>query len=394
MHPNPPDFSDAQVDLDLLRQRAYNLRWAEVPADTIALTAADPDFPVAPEIRAAIQEYTAGGYFSYGPAEGLPEFREVIAETMRSRKDIPCTAGTVLPTNSAAFAMFMVARYALQPGDEAIIFDPVDFLFQRSVEAAGGTVRRCPLDAEGRFDPAALEALVTPRTRMIGVCNPHNPTGHVLRKAELEAIAAVALRHELWIMDDCIWSDIIFAPQVHRCMASLGPEVAARTFSVFGFSKSFGLAGLRVGFVVAPDAKVFDELVELSLVRTTAFGVATLSQVAGIAAYRECWYWAEAFLAHLQGQRDYAVARLNAMEGVECHAPEGTYLLFPNVKAYGRSSMDIADHLRENAKVALVPGAARWFGPGAEGHLRICFSTSRGILEEGLNRMEAGLKSL
>lgn len=388
-------FSDGAVRMDLLRERAFNLRWATLPEDVIPLTAADPDFPIAPEIRQAIKDYADGGVFSYGPGEGLPPFRKTIAATLRERRGIDCAYTQVLPTNSAAFGMFLVARYALEPGDEALIFDPVDFLFKTSVQSAGGTPVLIPMDRETRtFDPEQLESLVTPKTKLLCICNPHNPMGRVFTEAELRTLGDLAVKHNLWIMSDEIWSDIVFSPHKYHSIAALSPAYAARTFSVYGFSKSFGLAGLRVGFIVSPNEEIHRQLVTMSQVDTTAFGVSTLSQVAAQTAYEKCWYWVDAFLEHLQENRDYATERLNAMPGVKAVAPEGCYVIFPDITSTGKSSEEMTSFLLEKARVAVVPGAAKWFGPGAEGHIRLCFSTSKGILSEGLDRIESALKSL
>lgn len=388
-------FADHQVDLSLLRKRAYNQRWAMQPADVIPLTAADPDFRVAPEIRAAIHEYVEGGLLGYGPPEGLPEFRQTMAHSVRLRKSIDCGPEHILPTDSAAAAMFLVARYALQPGDEAIIFDPVDFLFGQAVDAAGGTRVYCPVDkSNGVFDLDALPRLITARTRMICVCNPHNPLGRVMTEAELRTIGELAIAHNLVIMCDEIWSDIVYTPHRHISMAALDPAIAAQTITIYGLSKSFGLAGLRVGFLVAPSASVYTALVDLSRIQTTAVGVTTISQVAAVAAYQSAWYWVEAFIQHLQSVRDYAVARLNAMPGITCRSPQGTYVLFPDVSGSGMDSRAAADYLLREARVAVVPGLPRWFGPGAEGNLRICFSTSMGIVREALDRIETALVKL
>lgn len=383
-------FTDAAVDLTTLRARAYNLRWASVAPGVIPLTAADPDFPVAPAITAALKRYLDPGVLSYGPPEGLPGFRASVSDWLATR-GVRRGPECVLATNSAASAMFLAAQYALQPGDEAIVFDPVDFLFGASVEAAGGRVVRCPLDAEGRFDPDALRALVTSRTRLVCVCNPHNPLGRVLRERELAVIGELAVERRLWVMSDEIWSDIVYAPRRHVSTAAISPEVAARTLTVNGFSKTFGLAGLRVGALTAPNARVAAELLERSLAPTTANGVSTLSQVAARAALEEGRPWADAFLRHLRRMRDLAVGRLDAMPGVSCRAPEGTYVVFPDVSALGLDAEVLAERLLERARVAVVPGAPRWFGPGARGHLRLCFATSEGILTEALDRIAAAI---
>ncbi|MDP2872831.1 MAG: pyridoxal phosphate-dependent aminotransferase [Bacillota bacterium] len=386
-------FADNNVKLDLLRRRAFNGRWAMQAPDVIPLTAADPDFPAAPEIRAAIKGYVDDGLLGYGPAEGLPEFKETMARVVAERKGIGCTPGLILPTDSAAAGMFLIARHALEPGDEAIIFDPVDFLFGQAVDAAGGKRVYSPVDkAAGTFDLGGLRRLITPRTRMICVCNPHNPLGRVMTGEELLQIGRLAVDHGLTIMSDEIWSDIVYPPHRHTSMAGLSPEIAERTITVFGLSKTFGLAGLRIGFLVAPTAHAYERLAELSRVRTTAAGVTTLSQVAAVAAYRECWYWVDAFLTHLREMRDYVVGRLNAIPGVDCRKPEGTYVVFPDITGLGMDSQKTADCLLEQARVAVVPGLPRWFGPGAEGNIRLCFSTSRGILTEALDRIERALR--
>ncbi len=388
-------FSDEAVELDILKQRAFNLRWATVPEGTIALTAADPDFPCAPEIRNAIMDYTKSGYFSYGPPEGLPSFRKTVAEGLETRRGIQGSSKQVIPTNSAAYAMFLIAKYVLEPGDEVIIFDPVDFLFKKSVESAGGTPVYCPIEKSfATFNREELRSLVTPKTKMIAVCNPHNPLGHVLTRDELQFIADLAEEHDLYIMSDEIWSDIVFPPAEYISLASLSKEAAKRTFTVYGFSKTFGLAGLRLGFVHCPTEEIAEEVLELSEMRTTAYGVTTLSQIAGEAAWKHAWYYVDEFLEHLTEVRDIAYNWLNAIPGVDCRKPYGTYLMFPDISSFGKTSTEMADYLMKEAKVAVVPGAAKWFGPGAEGHIRICFSTSKKILMEGLDRIEQALVKL
>ncbi|MGB0840039.1 MAG: pyridoxal phosphate-dependent aminotransferase, partial [Chitinophagales bacterium] len=328
-----PYFSHDQINLPILQQRAYNLRWATVEDGVIPLTAADPDFPIAPEIRQAITNYVSTGVLSYGPAEGLPSLRHAIDAYFAQPRQIPSHPDWILPTNSAAHAMFLTAQFALEKGEEAIIFDPVDFLFKKSVESAGGKAVYCPVSAiTGRFDPEVLAKLITDKTRLICVCNPHNPLGKSLTKTELECIADLAIKHNLWIMSDEIWSDIVYSDAQHISIASLSEAVAQRTITIFGFSKSYGLAGLRVGCLLAPNATVFEQIINLSMVRTTAFGVSTLSQIAAQAALEHCDYWLLRFKAHLENMRNYAYQRLIRMPNVSCQKPDGTYVIFPNIR--------------------------------------------------------------
>src|SRR5579872_887492 len=173
-------FDPTLVNLSILRKRAHNLRWATVPADVIPLTAADPDIPCAPQIAAAISRFANERYFSYGPPEGLPEFRESMASFYRSRRDIPASPGWIFPVDSAAFGLYLTCQAFLSTGDEAIIFDPVDFLFRYSIEAAGA--RAIPFaipPGDAAIDFERLERLITKKTRLLCLCNPLNSTGKV-----------------------------------------------------------------------------------------------------------------------------------------------------------------------------------------------------------------------
>jgi aspartate/methionine/tyrosine aminotransferase len=388
-------FGDASVPHEALRRQAFNLRWATQPADVIPLTAADPDFPVAPAVREAIARQARQGLFCYGPAEGLPAFRDACSRFSEERRHCPARPEQVLAVDSAAAGMRQVCAHLLRPGDEAIIFDPVDFLFQAAVEAAGGRVRRLPVDAlSGELALEQLESLVTPRTRLLGICNPLNPVGRVLRQEELERLASLALRHHLVILNDEVWADIVYPPLRFQSVAALGPELAARCWTVHGFSKNYGLAGLRVGCVVTPDAAACAALAHSSLASTTMSGVSTLSQIAAVAALQEADDWLAAWLQHLRRQRDLAVEELGTMPGTRVRAPEGTYVLFPQVEHRGLEPEALTARLLERQRLAVVPGSPRWFGPGAQGHLRLVFSTSEAILREGLSRLRRGLEEL
>lgn len=386
-------FNNENVNITALKKKAFNFRWAEVEEGVIPLTAADPDFPVAEEIVQAITDYIQDGYFSYTPHTGLPEFKKSIADYLNTRKNEHIDPELVLPIDSAARGMYIIAKSVLKEGDEAIVFDPVDFLFRESVSAAGAVPVLFPAQtADGQSDLYRLEDYITPKTKMIGLCNPHNPLGTVYSKEELEIILDLANQHDLWIMNDEIWSDIVYAEQPFTSILSLEPERNRKTLSVFGFSKSFGIAGLRAGCLYAHDPDIFEVLVDNAEVRTTAGGISSLSQIAGIACLDKSRYWVDAFIKHLTKNRDYAAERINAMPRVSCRAPQATYLLFVDIAKTGFSSEEITERLRKEAKLAVVPGTAKFFGPGAEGHIRLCFATSFEILKEGLDRLENWLK--
>ena len=387
------DFTNKSIDFQVLRQRAFNLRWAEVPEGVIPLTAADSDFHPAPEIAEAMIRYIQGGYFSYTPKRGFPEFKEAIAKALWERKQEKVDPELILPIDSAARGMDAIAKAVLEPGDEAIVFDPVDFLFKTSMEAAGAKIVLFPmkLREDGTIDFSDLEQYITPKTKMLGLCNPHNPLGKVYPLADLDHILTLSEKHGFYIMNDEIWSDIVYPDAKFNSILNLGNDRNRRTLSVFGFSKSFGIAGLRAGCVYAQDRELFEKVVEASQVESTIGGISALSQVAGQACVEKCYYWVDQFVDHITGNRDYALERLGAMPGVSCYKPQATFVLFPDISGVGMEAEELVGYLLREHKLSIVPGGAKFFGPGSAGHVRICLATSRELLAQGLDRMEAGI---
>ncbi|PWN61293.1 pyridoxal phosphate-dependent aminotransferase [Chryseobacterium oncorhynchi] len=380
-------FTNNDINFEALKRKAYNGRWATLEDGIIPLTAADPDFRTAPEIEQGIIEYIKDGYLSYGPFSGLPEFKKSVADHFNQEKRGSFLPENVLAVNSAAQGMFLIASYVLQSGDEAIILDPVDFLFKKSVETAGGTVRLCPVDTTtGEIDFEKLVSLITPKTKLISICNPHNPLGKVYSKETLKKVSEIASAHDVWVMSDEIWSDIIYDNKSFHTYSSVSDEAKRKSFTVYGFSKSFGIAGLRIGAVLCNDQEILEDFIEKSNFNSTIEGVSTLSQIAGSVALEKAKPWYKEFLNHLQHNRDLAFKILSRSEIVTPNLPEATFVLFPKIEN-GMSSEQFTQHVLQQGKVAIVPGSERWFGKGAEGHIRICFSTSQEILEEGLNRI-------
>lgn len=380
-------FTNKDINFEALKRKAYNGRWATLEDGIIPLTAADPDFRTAPEIEQGIIEYIKDGYLSYGPFSGLPEFKKNVAEHFNTEKFGNFIPENVLAVNSAAQGMFLIASYVLKPGEEAIILDPVDFLFKKSVETAGGKVVLCPVDTvTGAIDCEKMVSLINPKTKLISICNPHNPLGKVYSKETLKKISEIASSHNLWVMSDEIWSDIVYDNKDFHTYSSVSEEAKKKSFTVYGFSKSFGIAGLRIGAVLCNDQEIFEDFVEKSNFNSTIEGVSTLSQIAASVALERAKPWYREFLTHLQHNRDLAFNLLSQSEVLHPNLPEATFVLFPRIKN-GMSSDDFTQHVLDHGKVAIVPGSERWFGKGAEGHIRICFSTSQEILEEGLNRI-------
>ncbi|KAL3772195.1 hypothetical protein ACHAWU_000543 [Discostella pseudostelligera] len=442
------------VDMKALSTVAYNYRWATLPDGVIPLTAASSDFPVCSAITNALKNHVDAGYFCYGPNEGLPQFRSTFATyfteklvrglaycnnelELEQQEDNKTTLygassidpGQVMATNAAAAAVYAAAAATiLEPGDEALVMSPVDFLLVDSVIALGGVVVRYSIkerlqDGDKNrptFDLAEMESLVTPRTRMLSICNPHNPLGRSFSYLELSALVEFAERHKLCIVSDEVWCDVVHSPRVHLPTMCISQYAAAHTYTIFGFSKSHGLEGLRIGALIAPNEEKLAKVLMLSNTSTTANGASVAAQIAAVAAMTEAGShesgWLASWRLHLHSCVLYTVTRLNAMDGVIANVPEATFvvwadvssLLYPDndcdddgthlVNGDALATVDIEPEfvlmqwLIHEHKVAIIPGLDRFFGPGSIGHIRISVATSKPILDTALDRLELGLK--
>ena len=379
-------FEHSEIDLSVLKDRAYNHRWAEQADGILPLTAADPDFKVAPEITAALNAYITKGYFSYGPAFGYDSFRSSVAGWYKNKHQVAVNMDQVVGFNSAAEALDKVAAVLFKQGGNALIPDPVDFLFQTSIKRNGGSVNTFNFDLHtGRLDIDQLTASIDKDTKAIYLCNPNNPSGHLLNDKDLIEVVKLAEIHDLMIISDEIWIDIYYEEKINS-VAALSDLAQERTIIISGLSKNFGLAGLRVGYCICPTVSFREQLLNISGHEMTIGGLSTLSQVAASTALTSCDYWLHAFRSHLFEVRNLLVDAVNDIPGFKLQSPKGTYLAFIGLDEGVDETMLAAD-IKEKVKLALVPGSARWFGPAASGHLRLCFSTSTEHIEEAIFRL-------
>ena len=388
-------FTHQSINLNLLRERAHNLRWATVQEGVIPLTAADPDFPVAEPIREAVAKYARDGYFSYGPNEGLGSFRESLSKFFIEKRGVNYDPRCILAVDSAASGIHLVCKTLLSKGDEAIIFDPVDFLFKHSIETVQAVAIpfQTPPSA-APIDFSELEYLITPKTKLICLCNPLNPTGKVFTKKELYQLALIAEKYNLTILSDEIWSDIVFSPHEFTSIASLDQSIFNRTITVTGFSKSYGLASVRVGALLIPNIDLYARIFAASMHSSTIRGCNVVGQIAATTALNECSAWLADFVAHLQNMRDLSIERIHQIPGFSCQSPQGCYVAWIDIKKTGMCSAKLQTLLLNDARVAVVPGLNEWFGTGAEGYVRISFATSAEILNEAFNRIQHTISTL
>jgi aspartate/methionine/tyrosine aminotransferase len=265
--------------------------------------------------------------------------------------------------------------------------------FFRAVAATGTKSVYWELDEENgyRFDIDLANEMVTDRTRLVFVCNPHNPTGRVMTKEELKGIADLVVDHDLILMVDELWEDIIYDGRKNTSLASFDSDVSERTITSYGFSKTYGVAGLQVGYLVATNRGMMKRIREIGA--EVLRGTSTLSMTAARALLSdEVTYYKSALMEHLHEMRTLSMRYLKEMGGVTCNKLEGTFLLFPNLKSYGLTSSDMTEHLLKKGRVAVSDGSL--FGSKGEGHIRVNIATSREILLEAFDRIGRALSAI
>jgi aspartate aminotransferase len=343
-----------------------------------------PDFPTPPHIVEAAARAAADGFTRYTSAAGLPSLRALIADKAQTRNGIACTPEHVVVGAGGCCVLYAALFALLDPGDGVLIPDPGWANYPPMVESLGAQVQRYPLVPGQRFDPDldALEAALTDRTRVLVVNSPGNPTGAVHGTPTLEAILDIAARHDVWVLSDEAYEDIVFEGG-HVSPASLGDY--ERALSVFTFSKSYAMTGWRVGYAVAPPqiaraiAQVQEPLVACaSSISQKAAEAALTGPQDVIGEMRESY----------RRRRDAATALLDR-EGIAYVRPRGGFSLMVGLPGPGLDSDAFARTALEDARVAVVPGSA--FGPGGEGMVRAALCVSDETLELGLTRLASAV---
>ncbi len=368
---------------------APGVKWHRDPPDVIPEWLADPDFPTAPFIKKALINAVQDEDFLYGTDV---KAREACADRVNRKNGFKLTKDEIYLTQGVIPAMWLgIKNTGAQPGDEIIVNDPMYFPFFAAVETCQMKPVYWKLDEKDgyRFDTESLKRLITPRTKLIFVCNPHNPTGRVMTKEDLKGIADIAVDKKINIMCDELWDDIVFDDRKHISIATLGPEVADRTITAWGTSKTWGLPGLQFGYVGVTNKETMANIQKIA--KGVLRGSNTLAQDAAVAALdRHSEYWIRDIIKHLHRIRGIATKRFTEMG---CTVPElqGTYLMFPrfNVKM---THDELYKLLFEKAKVSLGTGTE--FGPEGTMHLRMTIATSEAILNEALDRIENTLKTV
>ncbi|MEM3640485.1 MAG: pyridoxal phosphate-dependent aminotransferase [Candidatus Bathyarchaeia archaeon] len=356
----------------------------------VHLEQGEPDFPTPKHICEAAEEAMRRGFTHYTESNGTLELREAIAEKLEKENGISVNPKTeVIVTSGTQEAMFIAAMGFLNPGDEALILDPYYPAYLEDTMLAEAIPVTVPLSEEEnyRVDMEALESKITKKTKMIWLCNPSNPTGHVFSKEDLEVIAEAAKMHNLIVFVDEIYEKLTYDDARHISIGAL-PGMECRTITVNGFSKAYAMTGWRIGYIAANK--------ELSATLRTLHYYATLSpnsisQKAALAALTGPQDCVKEMVKEYDRRRRLVINELNKIKGLSYITPKGAFYVFPNFSKIKKSDEEMALHLLKEAKVVTVPGSG--FGKAGEGHIRISYSASYAEVKEGMKRIRRCLDS-
>ncbi len=357
--------------------------------DVISLGVGEPDFGTAWRVREAAIYGLERGRTTYTSNSGLLELRRAISGALGQRYGVQYDPDAeILITVGVSQGLDLALRALLDPGSEVLIPDPAYVAYPPCVSMAGGVPVWIPTFAEDGFTPRAdeIERRITPRTRVLMLNYPGNPTGAVPDRAALEAIADVVRRHDLVVVSDEIYDRLSYdAP--HISFATL-PGMLERTLLLNGFSKTYGMTGWRVGYAAGP-AELIAAMTRIH--QYTALCASRQAQEAAIEALRVPDRDVQATIDDYAMRRHAIVSGLNRV-GLTCHLPAGAFYAFPSVEATGLSSFDFANRLLHEGRVAVVPGDA--FGPGGAGHVRCAYATGLAQIEQAIERIDRFLHSL
>ena len=362
----------------LVRARALEAQGRNV----VHLEIGEPDFDTPAPITEAAIEALRGGATHYGPSAGLPELREAVAQDSTRRRGVRATPEMVVVTPGAKPILFFVILALVDDGDEVLYPNPGFPIYESMIRYIGGIPVPVRLLEEKAFtlDVGQLCDRVGPKTRLIILNYPHNPTGGIIPESGLRAIAEVAAKYHVPVLSDEIYSRILYDTE-HKSIASM-PGMESLAIVLDGFSKTYAMTGWRLGYGIMP-APMAQVVAKLQTNATSC--TATFSQLAAVQALRGDQSSVEAMVAEFRRRRDAIVDGLRAIPGFTCARPKGAFYVFPNITRTGYGSKVLADKLLDQAGVACLSGTA--FGEFGEGHLRFSYANSMENIQEALRRI-------
>jgi aspartate/methionine/tyrosine aminotransferase len=357
--------------------------------DIIHLEVGEPDFITPANIIGAATDALKEGWTKYGPSPGLPQLREVIAEDVSRTRGIKVSADQVVVTPGAKPIMFFTILVLVDEGDEVIYPNPGFPIYESMINFVGGVPVPIQLREEREFslDVQELIEKITPRTRLLILNSPHNPTGGIIGREELKEVADAIRDKEIMVLSDEIYNRILFDGE--PVSITQFPGMTEKTIILDGFSKTYAMTGWRLGYGVMP-ADLAAHVSKLQTNSTTC--TASFTQVAGIEALTGDQSAAYQMVAEFRRRRDVIVSGLNRIEGVRCLMPKGAFYVFPNITGTGMKAKELATLLLEEAGVACLAGTA--FGRYGEGYIRFSYANSIENIEKALARIAESLRKI
>ena len=357
--------------------------------DIIHLEIGEPDFDTPKNIVESAMDALRAGRTHYNPAPGIPLLRKKIAENSAKWRDVTFTPKQVVVTPGAKPIMFFSILALVNEGDEVIYPNPGFPIYESVINFVGAKAVPLQLKEERdfRFDVDDLRQLITSKTRMIILNSPQNPTGGVLTKADLEAVAELTCGSDIWILSDEVYKEMIYEG-THFSIASL-PDMWKQTIILDGFSKTYAMTGWRLGYGIMPE-ELAEAVTKLAINCTSC--TATFTQYAGIEAITGPQDDPGKMIAEFKRRRDIIVDGLNQIKGISCLNPKGAFYVFPNITRLPRSSSQLESYLLEEAGVAVLSGTA--FGKYGDGYLRLSYANSVENIQKAIERIEKALTKL
>ena len=353
--------------------------------DVCGFAAGEPDFDTPEHIKEACIAALKGGKTKYAPTPGSEPLRQALVDRNLAEYCLKAAPSQVIVSPGGKYNCYLGVLATCSPGDEVIVPAPYWVSYPEMVKLAGATPKFVLADDRTgfRLTPAMVEAAITPRTKLLILNSPSNPTGAVYTRQELEAIVAVAIKHNLYILSDEMYEHLVYDGVKPTCVATLSKEAEARTITVAGFSKTYAMTGWRIGTTLAP-APIAKAISELQSQMSS--NVTTFAQYGALAALKEKDKTAAALklmMTAFDRRRKFLHAELNKIPGITCLLAEGAFYLFPNISSFGLSDVEFCNRLLDQEKVAAVPGSAF----GAEGYLRLSYATGDDIIQKGITRL-------
>ena len=359
-------------------------------ADIIHMEIGRPDFDTPEVIKEALYESVRKGNVFYTSNYGTNELRKAICDKLQRDNDITYTPDEILVTIGVGEGTYAAVAAFLNEGDEVLVPDPVwlNYIHVPNFFGAKPVTYRLREENDYQLDLDEIESLITPKTKMLVMNTPSNPTGAVQSRETLEKLAKIVEQHNLIVVSDEIYEKLVYGGAKHVSFASL-PGMKERTITLNGFSKCYSMTGWRLGYVAAP-VEFIQAMVRVHQYINTC--ASSFVQEAASTALPKGEPDVQRMVAESQRRRDYAVSAINSIDGISCKNPEGAFYIFVNIKALGRSSSEVADYLLDHAHIATVPGSA--FGPSGEGYIRLSYACSYERIVEAMERLKKAVAEL